>query len=236
MIIVETMLLAIDTATDFAGLALWGDGEIWAEETWYSAMAHSVQLMPRIERMLKTQGITSESLSAIGVSLGPGSFTGLRIGLAAAKGLAMPYHLPVIGIPTLDAVAYPFRDAARPVWAVIAAGRGRIDATCYAIVDSTWTQTVPPMVTTVEALAQQITAPALVVGELDPDSANSLQEAQAGILVPSPALRTRRPACIAEMAAARLKNNDLDDLTTLAPIYLRTADGKQTVAEGTNEP
>ena len=84
------MLLAIDTATHYAGLALYGEGQVWAEENWRSAMTHSVELMPRIRRMLSTQQVAVEALAGIAVSLGPGSFTGLRIGLAAAKGLALP--------------------------------------------------------------------------------------------------------------------------------------------------
>ena len=122
------MLLAIDTATHFAGLALYDQGQVLAEESWYSAMTHTVELMPRIQRLLSTHQLAIESLAGIGVSLGPGSFTGLRIGLAAAKGMALPYRLPLVGVPTLDVVAYPFQNADQPVWAVIRAGRGRIGA------------------------------------------------------------------------------------------------------------
>ena len=102
------MLLGIDTATHFAGLALYDQGQVWAEEIWYSAMTHTVELMPRVQRMLNTYRVTVEALTGIGVSLGPGSFTGLRIGLAAAKGMALPYRLPLIGISALDVLAYPF--------------------------------------------------------------------------------------------------------------------------------
>ena len=117
------MLLAIDTATHQAGLALYDQGQVWAEETWHSAMTHTIELMPRIQRMLNVNRMSVESLASIAVSLGPGSFTGLRIGLAAAKGMALPFRLPLIGIPTLDVVAYPFQGAGQPVWGIIQAGR-----------------------------------------------------------------------------------------------------------------
>jgi tRNA threonylcarbamoyladenosine biosynthesis protein TsaB len=216
------MLLAIDTATHFAGLALYGQGQVWAEEIWYSAMTHTVELMPRIQRILSTQQVAVEAVTGIGVSLGPGSFTGLRIGLAAAKGMALPYRLPLIGISTLDVVAYPHQKAGRPVWAIIQAGRGRIGAACYDWLEEEWVQTVSPTLTTFEGLCDLAAQPALFTGEIDDQAASLLRErlGQAAT-IPSPSLRVRRVACLAELAAARLSRNDVDDLATLAPIYLQ---------------
>jgi tRNA threonylcarbamoyladenosine biosynthesis protein TsaB len=210
------MLLAIDTATHYAGLALYGEGQVWAEENWRSAMTHSVELMPRIRRMLSTQQVAVEALAGIAVSLGPGSFTGLRIGLAAAKGLALPYHLPLVGVPALDAVAYPYQTAGRKVWAILEAGRGRIGVACYDWVEGEWTQIVAPTLTTWQGLHKLATEPAIFTGEID-DSAQ-LGEAAT---VPTPALRLRRAACLAELGALRLARNDVDDIATLAPLYLQ---------------
>jgi tRNA threonylcarbamoyladenosine biosynthesis protein TsaB len=215
------MLLAIDTATNFAGLALWDDGQLWAEEAWYSNLTHSVELMPRIQRMLTSHRLTVEALSGIGVSLGPGSFTGLRTGLAAAKGLALPYRLPLIGIATLDAVAYPFQRISEPVWAVIQAGRSRIGVACYRQVDDMWAQVVAPALTTFEGLCQMAKPPALFAGEIDKENAGLLQQRLGPeVVIPSPALRFRRAGCLAELAVTRLANNDVDDAATLSPIYL----------------
>jgi tRNA threonylcarbamoyladenosine biosynthesis protein TsaB len=216
------MLLAIDTATHFAGLALYGQGQVWAEETWYSAMTHTVELMPRIQRILSTRQVAVEALTGIGVSLGPGSFTGLRIGLAAAKGMALPYRLPLIGVSTLDVVAYPHQAAGQPVWAIILAGRGRIGIACYDQVETKWTQTVPPTLTTFEGLCDLAAVPAVFTGEIDDQAASLLRDrlGQAAT-IPSPSLRVRRMACLAELAVARLTRNDVDDLATLAPIYLQ---------------
>jgi tRNA threonylcarbamoyladenosine biosynthesis protein TsaB len=220
------MLLAIDTATHFAGLALWGDDQVWADETWYSAMTHSVELMPRIRRMLHTHRVTVESLTGVAVSLGPGSFTGLRIGLAAAKGLVLPFHLPIIGVPTLDAIAYPYRQSSQPVWAILQAGRGRIGVACYTGMEGMWTQLVPPSLTTLDGLCQVATLPATFVGELDRSSAGGLRERLgAAATITSPCLRIGRMACMAELAARRLAANDVDDVATLAPLYLQSPEG-----------
>jgi tRNA threonylcarbamoyladenosine biosynthesis protein TsaB len=220
------MILAIDTATALSGLALWNDGQVLVEETWRSQMTHSVELMPRIRRALTTCQLTVEQLTGLAVSLGPGSFTGLRTGLAAAKGMALPYRLPLVGIATLDSVAYPFQHSGEPVWAVIQAGRGRIGTACYAHVEEVWTQVVPPTLTTVEGLCRLVAPPAVLVGEISESDAELLRVALGSdACIPSPALRLRRAGCLAELAAARLDRHDVDDPDALAPIYLRTPEG-----------
>ncbi len=220
------MILAIDTATNFASLALWEEEQLWAEDVWYTSLNHSVELMPRIQRMLATRRVAVEDLTGIAVSLGPGSFTGVRAGLAAAKGLAMPYGIPLVGIPTLDAVAYPFQRSGMPVWAIIAAGRGRLGVACYQQVDGAWTQVIAPHLTTVEKLCDQVRLPAILTGEITPSEAQQLRDRLGSqALVPSPALRSRRASYLAELAAIRLANNDVDDAATLAPIYLQTPEG-----------
>ena len=97
----RALLLAIDTATRFAGLALYDGETILGEVYWQSHNNHSVELMPALVRMLDQQGKRAADLSAVGVAIGPGSFTGLRIGLSVAKGLAQAQSIPVFGIPTL---------------------------------------------------------------------------------------------------------------------------------------
>src|SRR5262245_13529736 len=145
------MILAIDTATLYAGLALYNQDGVQAEESWYAGRNHTVELMPRLVRMLKSAGLQVKDLTALAVSLGPGSFTGLRIGLAVAKGLALPHKLPVVGVPTLEIVVYPFRDQGLPVWPVVQAGRGRILAACYTLKKKEWQLLVEPYLTSIEA-------------------------------------------------------------------------------------
>ncbi len=216
------MLLAIDTATHTAGLALCDQAQVWAEEIWHSAMTHTVELMPRIQRMLSTHRVSIESLAGIGVSLGPGSFTGLRIGLAAAKGMALPHRLPIVGIPTLDVVAYPFQGAGQPVWAIVQAGRGRIGVACYDHIEGEWAQSTPPTLSTIEGLCDLAAGPAVFTGEIDEQAVEVMRERLGhAATIPTPALRLRRPTCLGELAAARLAHNDVDDVATLAPLYLQ---------------
>ncbi len=217
------MILAIDTATQYASLALYSADGLYAEETWYADRNHTVEIMPRIAHILKLAKLKVADLTALAVSLGPGSFTGLRIGLAIAKGIALPHKLPVVGIPTLEVMVYPLRTHARgwPIWAVIEAGRGRILAGCYDLVESHWQCVVEPYLTNFEELAEKITKPSLCVGEIDEEASQILQDnnPQNRIQVVSPANRLRRAGYLAEIAAQRLKEKVHQDSKSLVPIY-----------------
>lgn len=214
------MILAIDTATQYASLALYRADGIFAEETWFSGRNHTVELAPRIQRLLKLANLPVGSLTALAVSLGPGSFTGLRIGLAMAKGLALPHKLPVVGVPTLDITAYPFREGDLPVWAIAGAGRGRILAACYGRVEDQWQTRSEPHITTFEKLAEEIETPALCVGEIDEQGSQILQRGSGHkVQVAAVADRLRRAGYLAEIAAARLEAGDQDDPDALVPIY-----------------
>lgn len=212
------MFLAIDTATEFAGLALYSEDAVWAEEIWHAARNHTVEVMPRLHRMLQNVSLSVARLDGIVVSIGPGSYTGVRIAVALAKGLALPHNLPVIGVPTLEIVAYPHRNQTLPVIAIAQAGRKRILTASYDWVDGKWVQVQSPALTTVSALVQTITEPILVSGEL---TASDVVEFNSGkAVVATPVDRIRRPAVLAELGMTRLYSGEQDDLDSLVPIYL----------------
>ena len=125
------MLLAIDTSTQTLGIALF-DGEIvHAECIWRAQGHHTRSLAPEIGLMLRRTGVATRDLNSIGVAVGPGSFTGLRIGLALAKGLAMAAGLVVAGVPTLDILAAAQPRLKMPMFIAIHAGRERIAGAWY---------------------------------------------------------------------------------------------------------
>jgi len=100
------LVLGIDTATVVAGTAVVTEGKTIAERFVNNRLTHSQNLMPMIDQVLKDAGVTSKDLDGLAVSIGPGSFTGLRIGLATAKGLAQVLNLSLAGVSTLDVLAY----------------------------------------------------------------------------------------------------------------------------------
>ena len=93
------MLLAIDTSTARIGLALYDGTSVPGEFIWHSGLHHTQELAPGLADLLRRVGIKMEAISVLGVAIGPGSFTSLRMGLAFAKGLLLARHLPIVGIP-----------------------------------------------------------------------------------------------------------------------------------------
>jgi tRNA threonylcarbamoyladenosine biosynthesis protein TsaB len=218
------MLLAIDTATKMAGLALYDEanGRVLGEEAWYSANNHTVELMPRLVRLMDQQNLAPADLTGLVVSLGPGSFTGLRIGLGVAKGLAQAQDVPLVGVPTLEVVARPHMAQKLPIWAILQAGRGRICVGHYVRRRGRWRRRGDFELTTVEKLCQEEESPALFCGELEKSDTIFIRE-QLGqaVTIASPAESLRRAAYLAELGWERLARGDSDNAATLSPIYLQ---------------
>ncbi|MEM7028826.1 MAG: tRNA (adenosine(37)-N6)-threonylcarbamoyltransferase complex dimerization subunit type 1 TsaB [Chloroflexota bacterium] len=215
------MLLAIDTATDFAGLALYDRNCVWDEEVWFAARNHTVTLMPRLNTMLASVRCDIADLEAIVVSLGPGSYTGVRIAVSVAKGLALPHGLPVVGIPTLDVTAYPHRTQSRPVIAVAQAGRKRLLAAPYLQQDEGWAQIHPPAIYTIEELVASLSDPVLMTGELRAEDIAYIEQREpTNIDLLLPFDRVRRPSILAHLGKLKLDNSDNHTLDQLEPIYL----------------
>jgi tRNA threonylcarbamoyladenosine biosynthesis protein TsaB len=197
------------------------DGEqVVAELSWKSANYHTVELSPSIVAMLGQADIAPSDLKAIAVALGPGSFTGLRIGLAVAKGLALANKTPLIGVPTLDIVAASIGPEDIPLCAVLQAGRGRICAGRYQWREGEWHADDDPFITTWKKLLADLKTPTLFVGEIDPDGAKLLRRHRSRVYLLTPAASLRRAGFLAELGWERFKRNLVDDPTPLAPIYL----------------
>ena len=99
------MLLAIDTSTAQVGLALYDGVQILGEVTWTAGQHHTTELAPAVSELMRRSNVSMDKVGALGVAIGPGSFTSLRVGLSLAKGIALASHLPLIGISTLDIIA-----------------------------------------------------------------------------------------------------------------------------------
>lgn len=214
------MLLAIDTSTHKIGLALYDGAQVRHEAAWPSPNHHTVELAPAIEAALHGAGLSVNDLEVVCVAIGPGSFTGLRIGLAFAKGLALSQNLPLIGIPTLDvlAAAQPVQDT--PMAAVLVAGRGRLAVGWYKAKDGAWQAKKKAEVLTPQELSKRIRKPTLICGELSAPIRKLLGRKRKNALLVSPAQSFRRPGFLAELGWQRWQAGQVDDPNKLAPTYL----------------
>lgn len=218
------MLLAVDTSTVQVGLALYDGVQVPGESVWRGPQRHTVELAPAIASLLSRSGLTMDNIQALGVALGPGSFTSLRVGLSLVKGLALARHLPIVGISTLDIVAAGQPAAKLPLLAAIQAGRGRLAVGWYKSSRKGWQSKGLPRVISAEELVYEIRTPSLVCGEFTAEDRQRLAKDEMNIHLASPAQSVRRPAVLAELAWARWQNGDVDDEATLAPVYLHTAE------------
>lgn len=214
------MLLALDTATDFASIALYDGRQVLAELNWRSPRRHTSDLAPQVAALLHLQGCTPADLGAIAVAIGPGSYTGTRVAVSLAKGIVAATSLPLLGIPSLDVLAYPHLSDL-PICALLAAGRGRYDWAMYA------SATVLPQrlgdwgLDLLPDLLPKLALPLRFVGELSPqDEAHVRQTCGDAAIIAPQALAVRRAGVLAALAWERWQRGEVDDAATLSPIYL----------------
>jgi len=218
------MILAIDTSSRQAGIALYDGVQVLAEISWISQDYHTVELAPFVEKAFQTTGLTLADLRAVAVATGPGSFTGLRIGIALAKGIALGGFLPLVGVPTLDFLA-----AAQPVVemqlaAVLRAGRGRLAVDFYQAVEGQWQSQNRLGLMDIATLSAKIIHPTLVCGELTAEERRFLARKRVNVHLVSPAQGLRRPSFLAEVAWHRWQAGQVADAVALAPIYLHVGE------------
>ena len=216
----ERPLLAIDTSTGVAGLALYDATGPLAEITWAAGRAQTGVVLREIDRLCQLCALQPRDLGAVAVAIGPGSFNGLRVGLSTAKGLAFALGLPLLGVPTLDAAAYPHANAGSPVRAVLLAGRARFVSALYRWHDDALRRLSEYENTTLDELAHLIVEPTLVCGELPLHQLAAWREQVPLARFPLPSLNLRRASYLAEIAWARHGRGEADDPTLLEPIYL----------------
>ncbi|MCH8051517.1 MAG: tRNA (adenosine(37)-N6)-threonylcarbamoyltransferase complex dimerization subunit type 1 TsaB [Chloroflexi bacterium] len=219
--------LSIDTASSLASVALSRGGEVIAESTWQCQRNHSVELLPAIERLLADVSESASDLTAVFVSVGPGMYTGLRVGVATAQGLARASGLPLVGIGRLELDAYPHASFAGDVIAVHRAGRGDLAWATYR--DGPWRELAPPHLTKPDELADSLGQRTLLTGEIDEELTALLAERagnRAEIAAPA---TLGRSVALAELGHSRLEAGAAHEPALVAPVYLRPpAIGPQT--------
>jgi len=213
------MLLAVDTSTQAVGIALFDGNQILCEESWISRQYHTVELASAVKIILNRAGITAADLQVLGVAIGPGSFTGLRIGLALVKGIAFSYQLPIIGIPTLDITvqAIPVQDS--QLAAVLQAGRERLAVGWYKEENGAWISSGEIENLSQGELIKRIDKPCILTGEISTELRNMVKEINQITTAP-PTTAMRSPKYLAELAWKRWQVDDHDDVLTLSPFYL----------------
>ena len=213
------MELAIDTSTRFASVGLSIEGESVIELTWRSDRNHSVELVPNVRRLLERVGIGVSDLEAIYIASGPGGFSALRVGMSAAKAMAVSLDIPLVAVGTLDIEAQPYLGLGSPVCALIGAGRRRVYL-------GDFSDAVHPTYNVVEhsELLSVVSSDALFCGEGVPQVADLIRGSLgAGAKIADVSPPTRRAGVMAWIGYRLLQEGSTADAMSLEPLYLRSS-------------
>ena len=239
------ILLALDTSTTYASVALASEQRLLAELTWEVGQRHSAELFDRLRWLLASAHLTPSALNGVAVALGPGSFNGTRVALAAAKTLAFALGVPLYGHATLDVIGWGYAPGTSSVWALLDAGRGQVYAARYLPATSPrgWAPAEDYAVLTPAELAERVAAspfPVLFAGEWRAETRSALEHALGEQARFASEVAARRASWLAELALARAAASEADDPLRLEPLYLRkpaiTKSAKVALAPYAGEP
>lgn len=220
-------LLAVDTATQSCGVAILADGLLHTELILSHGGTHTKQVLAAVDAVLNLEGSTLAQIDAFAVTRGPGSFTGLRIGISTVKGLALATGKPIIGISSLDVLAHQAVGDAACVCPMIDARRNEIYWCVYRRAGDKLVASSEEQVGPVDKLARQIEGPCVFIGNAVPQYAVQLAElVNQAIQWNSEANHAIRPAVLARLAWQRFQKDDADDTGCFSPVYLRKSDAE----------
>lgn len=226
----DLLILAIETASGCGSVSLTRgilrDGKVLAEYTLQPEITHSRRLLGSAAAMMKALELDWPVLDAVAISQGPGSFTGLRIGMAAAKGIAMAAGIPLIGVPTLDGLAVQVTAADWPVCCLLDARKHQVYAAFYQYDEAFGPQRQGEvMVLSPEELVEKINEPTLVAGP-GIEACQSLLAAHPLVrLLPTGALHPRA-ATIGFCGARLLAKGAADRGDNIVPLYVRASEAE----------
>jgi tRNA threonylcarbamoyladenosine biosynthesis protein TsaB len=222
------LILGIDTATPQVGCAIGGHEGVLASFSSAKGRRHAETLTPAIQFLCTQAHVELHEIGAIAVDVGPGSFTGLRVGIATAKAMASALRVPMIGVPSLDLLAFPVRRSSRRIVSVVDARRAEVFYAFYRQVPGGMQRlsemgcgSPQQLCSEIEATGEECLAVgdgalryAELLGELD-----EVEVGEPGVAFPS-------AASLVELAHARALREDFVNPWELEPLYLRKPDAE----------
>ena len=221
-------ILALETSTLMGSIALVDDERLLCELTLQVSETHSSQLMPAIDYVLRTTGISPEQLDGLAIALGPGSFTGLRIGMSTAKGLALAASKPLVGIPTLEAMAWSFPYAEHRICPMIDARMNEIYAAWFRAEKGGVVRESDDMVLSVDKLLKDVKENAIFFGSGAKRYSAEIREIMGNRAhFISPESMGARASILGFLALEKLGKGDIVGMDSLEPLYIRESQAIQ---------
>ncbi len=228
------IVLALETSGRVGSIALAIDGQIIAEHHYPHGLLHAAALVPLIDQLLRSHSIAPAQLSEIHVSLGPGSFTGLRVGVTLAKTFAFATGSRIVAVPSLRVIAENAPSEASEVLVVLDAKRGQIFTARFARGDDGhWIERETPRLDTLAAAIARAPRPVHLIGEGIAYHRDAIPT-ESGVVVCHESLWQPRASSVLTIGRALAQAGHFADAFTLTPIYIRLpeAEEKRLIAEG----
>jgi tRNA threonylcarbamoyladenosine biosynthesis protein TsaB len=220
------IVLGIDTSGYANAVGVVDGRKILADVTYEAKTDSLEQIVLNIDSTLHSSGLDLQDVQGIGVGLGPGSWTGIRVGVTVGKMLAFSLGKPVCGVPTLEALAHSVRDESSLIYAIISAGtKDTVYAACYRTSGDTVTRNGEYYVGDVRGLLNLVTEPAVLVGDGVQAYRISLgvDKSETGVRTVE---ATPSGAAIALLTLRRLEQGQSDNVLSLTPLYLKESTAK----------
>ena len=220
----KSYILGIETSGKVGGVALGRGGEVVDEISFEKGLIHGRALVPTIRELLERHSLAPDAVDAVAVSTGPGSFTGVRVGVACAKMLAYATGAKLVGVATPDVIV---QNAPPDYEYVVTAGdarRGNVFACIYRRVKNDWRRETDLLAVTPEELLEQAPRGALVLGDAIPRFGEMFREA--GLILADESLWYGRASVVVELGRHRLEQGMTEDVATLVPTYLRPTEAE----------
>ena len=230
------LILAFETSAKAGSVALWQDGKLLGESYQNTGLTHSQTLLAMAEDLLSSCGFAPADVTAVAVAAGPGSFTGVRIGVAAAKGFAWGLEIPCCGVSTLEAMAENFGAYEGYVVAVMDARRSQVYNGVWQAQRGVLTRKSEVRAIPLSQLCEEleaVTQPIYLVGDGSSLTYQTLKDRIPNLILPPEHRMHQRAAGVALVAEKMLQNGESCDAAGLKPNYLRLSQAERERLEKT---
>jgi len=227
-------VLGLDTSTPVGSIGIIDDESVIAEYSLNVVETHSSRLMPAIDEVLRRASLKISDIDAFAVAIGPGSFTGLRIGLGTVKGFCYALKKPITGVVTLDVLAYNLKFVDKLICPILDAHRGEVYAAVYrGFSDGRLELQTDYLCTNIKSLLETLTEPTVFLG----DGLNRYRDTIAKTIKDKAIFTTPffgfcRGAAVALLGYERLKAGESDDYFSITPFYIRKSEAERRFEAG----
>ena len=217
-------ILAVDTSATSASVCVAQENKIIGEFSINTSLTHSQTLVPMIEQVSEKTGIALDNIDAIAVNAGPGSFTGVRIGVAAVKGIAFSRNIPCVSVSTLESMAYNMLDSECIVCAVMDARCSQVYNALFKVSNGKVERLIEDRALSLADLKrdlQKFSEKIILVGDGAEITFNYLENSLQNVFLASVNNRIQKASSIACVAFEKIKNDETISASELMPVYLR---------------